>query len=61
MTTKTILPLLTKKEVCEKLHISLSTLDRKIKKGEIVGLKMGGLWRMKPENLERWIDQKQTA
>jgi excisionase family DNA binding protein len=61
MTTKTILPLLTKKEVCEKLSISLRTLDRMIGKGEIVGAKIGSQWRMKQENLERWIDQKQTA
>lgn len=59
MSAKTqIQPLLTKKDVCVKLVISLRTLDRMIERGEITGLKIGGQWRMKPENLERWIEKK---
>ena len=57
-TSSTIKPLLTKKDVCEKLAISEPTLNRMIRKGKIVGVKIGGSWRMKPENLEKWIDKK---
>jgi excisionase family DNA binding protein len=60
--TKTeIKPLLTKKDVCEKLAISLRTLDRLIEGDKIIGFKVGGSWRMRPENLDRWIEARERV
>jgi excisionase family DNA binding protein len=56
--TVKIKKLLNKKDVCELLSISIPTLDRMIARGEIAGVKIGKGWRMRPENLERWIDKK---
>lgn len=61
MSTKQLNPMLTKKDVCQKLVISLRTLNRLIDRGEIIGAKIGGQWRIRPENLERWIEKKEMA
>lgn len=51
---------LTKKHVAERLNVSLRKVDYMIEAGEIVGFKIGKSWRMKAENLERWIEKKQV-
>lgn len=63
MTTTPISPCLTKKDVAQRLRVSVKTVNRMIKKGELIGFKPHGEWRMRPENLERWISnkEKQTA
>lgn len=57
-TTTEIKPCLTKKEVAERLNISIRKLQYMIADEEIVGFYVGNEWRMKPENLERWIDSR---
>lgn len=56
-------PCLTKKDVAQRLNVSEKTVDRMRKAGKLIGFKIKGQWRMKPENLERWISnkEKQTA
>lgn len=57
-TTINIESCLTKKQVAERLNVSVRKVDYMIEQGEIVGFKIGKSWRMKPENLERWIEKK---
>lgn len=56
MTTTEIKPCLTKKEVALRLNVSIRKLQYMISAGEIAGFYVGNEWRMKPENLERWMD-----
>lgn len=62
-TTTPMQPCLTKKDVAHRLNVSEKTVDRMIKDGDLIGFKTRGEWRMRPENLERWISskEKQTA
>ena len=58
LVTQSIKSCLTKKEVAQRLNVSVRKLQYMIAEGEIVGFYVGNEWRMKPENLERWIDKK---
>jgi excisionase family DNA binding protein len=50
-------------EVAARLNCSKRKVEKMVAEGEIIGFKLGKLWRMRPENLERWIEtkEKQTA
>ena len=41
------------KEVAEKLSISQATIFRALKQGRIKGIKIGNIWRVSEEELER--------
>lgn len=56
-----ITPCLTIKEVAERLNCSVRTVERMIHTREIIGFKVGADWRIRPENLERWIEKRETA
>jgi excisionase family DNA binding protein len=62
-TIQEIRPAYTKKDVATRLNCSVRKVETMIEKREIVGFYVGNEWRMRPENLERWIDkkEKQTA
>jgi excisionase family DNA binding protein len=62
-TTKNINPCLTMDEVVTRLNCSKRKVEQMVANGELVGFYIGKLWRMRPENLERWIEarEKQTA
>ncbi len=46
--------LLTPKDVAAELDISYVTVINYLKKGYILGFKVGGQWRIKPSELERF-------
>jgi excisionase family DNA binding protein len=45
---------LTSQEVCEMLHISRATLYKLIGAGKIPSFRVGGDWRFRRDELERW-------
>jgi excisionase family DNA binding protein len=47
--------LMTANEVCQYLKISRQTLWRRLKKGEVLGIKLGGQWRFKRGEIERYF------
>ena len=47
-------------EVAEYLKLNEKTAYRLASKGEIPGFKVGGSWRFKRGDIERWIEQKKT-
>ena len=50
---------MTLKEVCAYLRISVRTVHRRIKSGELPALKVGGQWRFKREDIEKYLREKQ--
>jgi excisionase family DNA binding protein len=48
------LPVLTVKEVAAYLHVHTSTICRLIKRHELPGFRIGGQWRFKVEEIDRW-------
>lgn len=44
-----------KEEICAKLRISLSTLNRRIAGGELVATRVGGKVLISSENLNRYL------
>jgi excisionase family DNA binding protein len=47
--------LMTANEVCQYLKISRQTLWRRLKKGEVPGIKLGGQWRFKRGEIEKYF------
>lgn len=45
-------------EVAEYLKLNEKTAYRLASEGEIPGFKVGGSWRFKRQDIERWIDRK---
>lgn len=45
---------LSMREICEYLGVSHDTISRWISK-DMPALKMGGIWRFKREDVERWL------
>ncbi|CAH8190772.1 helix-turn-helix domain-containing protein [Vibrio vulnificus] len=52
--------ILTLKEVAAYLKLAEKTTYRLVSEGKLTGLKVGGSWRFKREDLEVWIDQQKT-
>lgn len=50
---------LSKKEVAEKLSVSVATIDRMIKARDIPYSKFNGSVRFKIAHIERWADKKE--
>ncbi|WP_233713226.1 methylation-associated defense system helix-turn-helix domain-containing protein MAD1 [Amaricoccus solimangrovi] len=51
---------MTIREVAEYLKLNEKTAYRLAAEGEIPGFKVGGSWRFKRQDIERWIAQKTT-
>ena len=51
-------PFLTPQEVSELLQVSVYTVRRWIKQGELPAYKVGRLWRIKNGDLNTWLDQQ---
>lgn len=45
-----------KEEICAKLRISLSTLNRRIAGGELIATRVGGKVLISSENLDRFLN-----
>ena len=50
--------IMTLKEVAEYLKLAEKTAYRLAAEGKLPGFKVGGSWRFKREEVERWIEQK---
>jgi excisionase family DNA binding protein len=54
--------IMTIREVAEYLKLTEKTTYRLVSEGELPGFKVGGSWRFKRKDLEKWItSQKNTA
>ncbi len=50
--------IMTIQEVAEYLKLNQKTAYRLASEGEIPGFKVGGSWRFKRQDIERWIAQR---
>ena len=50
--------ILTIREVADYLKVTERTLYRLVQDGEVPGFKVGGSWRFRRGDLERWITQR---
>lgn len=53
--------LLTTKEIAKYLKLRSETVLRKVRKGEIPAIKMGGRFRFDKEQIDEWLHHKSTA
>ena len=51
-------PFLTPQEVSELLQVSVYTVRRWIKQGELPAYKVGRLWRIEKGDLNTWLDKQ---
>ncbi len=51
-------PFLTPKEVSDLLQVSVYTVRRWIKQGELPAYKVGRLWRINKGDLNKWLKQQ---
>ncbi|MGD2165454.1 MAG: helix-turn-helix domain-containing protein [Anaerolineae bacterium] len=51
-------PFLTPEDVSDLLQVSVYTVRRWIKQGELPAYKVGRLWRINKGDLNRWLDQQ---
>lgn len=52
---------LTPQEVAELLRVSVYTVRRWIKEGDLPAYKVGRSWRIDQEELERWLDAQRQG
>ena len=50
--------LLTVAQVAQRLQISEKSVYRLAQRGELPGLKVGGSWRFRADDIELWIDRQ---
>ena len=53
--------ILTLKEVAEYLKLAEKTAYRFAAEGKLPGFKIGGSWRFKREDIDRWIEEKKKS
>lgn len=53
--------ILTLEEVAEKLKLSEQTVRRYLRENKIVGFKLGNSWRVKEEELMKFIDEQTVS
>jgi len=54
-----IIDLLTPNEVAKILKVNVRTVTNLIRAGELKGVKVGRVWRIKEEDLQAFIDENQ--
>ena len=50
--------IMTLREVAEYLKLAEKTAYRLVAEGKLPGFKVGGSWRFKESDIEKWIDEK---
>jgi excisionase family DNA binding protein len=50
--------LLTPEEVADRLSVKVTTVREWLKKGELTGVKLGRVWRVREKDLETFVDSK---
>ena len=53
--------ILTLKEVADYLKLAEKTAYRLAAEGRLPGFKVGGSWRFKKEDINRWIEEKKNV
>lgn len=53
--------ILTLKEVADYLKLAEKTAYRLAAEGKLPGFKVGGSWRFKQTDIERWIEEKKAS
>lgn len=53
--------LLTPEDAAERLNMATKTIREWLRKGELVGVKLGRNWRVREEDLKTFIDSKVTG
>ena len=53
--------LLTVEEVAELLKLSIPTIQRKIRAGELPAIKIGRFWRIPKKDFEKWLENKKSG
>jgi excisionase family DNA binding protein len=53
--------LLTPEEVAQRLQVKARTVQEWLRSGRLVGLKLGKLWRIRPNDLVAFLDRQQTT
>jgi len=48
-------------DIAERLRISKTTVFRLLDRGELPGYKIGGQWRIAPEQLEKYLDSVENG
>ena len=61
MQTEMQTDIMTIKEVAEYLKLTEKTAYRLAAEGKIPGFKVGGSWRFKRSEIEKWIDEQQKS
>ena len=49
------LPLVTTREIAERLKLNVEVVRRKLRRGDIKATKVGRLWRVSDEELQQYI------
>ena len=52
---------LTPNEIAKILRIHPFTVTRLAREGKLPGFKVGGIWRFRKDQFERWVDRKSNA
>jgi len=53
--------LLTPEQVAQRLQVKARTVQEWLRSGRLVGLKLGKLWRIRPNDLAAFLDRQQPA
>ena len=53
--------LLTLSEAAQLLQVSIRTLHRMIRSGDLPALKVGGQWRVREIQLEQWVQHRENS
>jgi excisionase family DNA binding protein len=48
--------LMTPEEVAEKLNVTVNTVREWLRSGELTGVKLGRIWRVRTEDLKAWVE-----
>jgi len=54
-------PFLTTEEVQSYLRVNTRTVYRLIKAGDLPAIRVGRQWRVRPADLDGWLDQKRLS
>ncbi|MCG8556774.1 MAG: helix-turn-helix domain-containing protein [Proteobacteria bacterium] len=49
------------RDVAEYLNVDEKTVYRLVKRGELPGFKVSGVWRFKREDIDAWIEDQKRA
>jgi excisionase family DNA binding protein len=48
--------LMTPEEVAERLNVTVNTVREWLRAGELTGVKLGRIWRVREEDLKAWVE-----